>query len=224
MPDYTIKELVRKFADIPAACEGKNCVIEQDLGVRVDAFGHKTDEETGETTFYALSQKFSKENDVTKVSIVFIDYTLSKDGTLTPGAEVVLVPDGSKPQVWKTGHLEFDPILVAYETPSREESGNQIYINQYDNLESMKAGEFADFIMLPRTQNSRNEGSPTWEFIAFTGMVRTSRFTMFYEYQNVTGSTHIAKGRYSFDNRKGFDWKSYPAKVNEMFSDAGFVE
>lgn len=120
LPDFTIEELVRKFADVSAACEDKNCVLEQDMNVRVDAFGHKTDEETGDTAFYALSQKFTKEDDKTKASIVFTDYTLTKDGTLTPGPEVVLVPEGSKPQIWKTGHLEFDPILVAYETPSRE--------------------------------------------------------------------------------------------------------
>mgnify|MGYP006879323631 CR=1 FL=1 len=60
---------MRKFADIPAACEGKNCVIEQDLGVRVDAFGHKTDEETGETsitdydnTYYSVT--FSVNDDL----------------------------------------------------------------------------------------------------------------------------------------------------------------
>ena len=94
------------------------------MGVRADAFGHKTDNETGDTTFYVVSQKFTKENEQTKVSIVYTDYVLAKDGTLTPGAEVTLVNEGSKPQIWKTGHLEMDPILVMYETPSREQSGN----------------------------------------------------------------------------------------------------
>lgn len=88
----------------------------------------------------------------------------------------------------------------------------------------MKAGEFSDFIMLPRSLNSRNEGSPTWEFISFTGMIRTSTFTMFYEYQNVTGSTFIAKGRYSFDTSKGFKWDPYPTKVNEIFPKYGLSD
>ena len=89
------------------------------MNFRADAFGHKTDEETGDTTFYALSQKFEKADEITKVNIVFTDYTLSKDGTLTPGSETVL-REGSKPQVWKTGHLELDPILVAFEAPASD--------------------------------------------------------------------------------------------------------
>jgi len=55
------------------------------LGVRADTFGHITNDETGDTTFYGLSQKFEKTDDKTTVSIVFNEYTLSKDGTLTPG-------------------------------------------------------------------------------------------------------------------------------------------
>merc|ERR1712127_528763 len=55
LPDSTITELVRKFADISSACEKKNCILEQDLGVRAQPFGHKIDQETGELTFFALS-------------------------------------------------------------------------------------------------------------------------------------------------------------------------
>jgi hypothetical protein len=33
------------------------------MNVRADPFGHITDEETGDTTFYALSQKFEKPDD-----------------------------------------------------------------------------------------------------------------------------------------------------------------
>lgn len=81
----------------------------------------------------------------------------------------------------------------------------------------MKAGEFSDFINIPRTLNSRNEGSPTFEFVSFTGNIRTSSFTIFYEYQNVTGPTHLAKGKYTFNPRKGFKWETFPTKVNELF-------
>jgi len=136
----------------------------------------------------------------------------------------VLIKDGSKPQLWKTGSLELDPILIAYEAPASGETGNQIYVNQYDNLDALKAGEFADFIMIPRSWNSRNEGSPTIEFLSFTGNIRTSTFTMFYEYQNVTGPTHLAKGKYSFNPRKGFKWEPYPSKVNDIFLNFGFLD
>jgi hypothetical protein len=81
----------------------------------------------------------------------------------------------------------------------------------------MKLGFFADFIMIPRSFNSRNEGSPTFEFLSFTGNIRTSTFTMIYEYQNVTGPSYLAKGKYSFDPRKGFKWDPHPLRVNDMF-------
>jgi len=88
----------------------------------------------------------------------------------------------------------------------------------------LKAGEVADFIFIPRTYNSRNEGSPTFEFISFTGNIRTSTFTMFYEYQNVTGPAHVAKGKYSFNSRKGYKWDTYPANVNNIFLNYGLLD
>jgi len=81
----------------------------------------------------------------------------------------------------------------------------------------MKLGFFADFIIIPRSFNSRNEGSPTFEFLSFTGNIRTSTFTMIFEYQNVTGPSYLAKGKYSFDPRKGFKWDPHPLRVNDMF-------
>ena len=48
--------------------------------------------------------------------------------------------------------------------------------------------------MLPRSFNSRNEGSPSFEFVSFSGSIKTSSFTIFFDYQNVTGSTHVGKG------------------------------
>ena len=135
-----------------------------------------------------------------------------------------MIKDASKPFLWKTGHLEFDPILIAYEAPASGDTGNMIYVNQYDNLEKLKAGDWADFIMIPRSFNSRNEGSPTFEFVSFTGNIRTSTFTMFYEYQNVTGPTHLAKGKYSFNTKKGFKWEPYPAKANDIFLKFGLLD
>ena len=43
------------FTNISQACDGKNCVLEKNLGVRVETFGHSIDKDSGDLTFYGLS-------------------------------------------------------------------------------------------------------------------------------------------------------------------------
>lgn len=114
-----------------------------------------------------------------------------------------------------------DPIIVAYEVPIIDDidSGNQIFIVQFENLDNLKAGKVQTDMRIPRTRDSKNEGSPSFELISFTGNIKSSSFTIFYEYQSATGQTYIAKGKYTFDgvNNK-YKWETFPAPtVNDLF-------
>lgn len=127
--DASIIDIAKRFANITKACENKNCILEQNLGIRAETFRHKFDDETGDLTFYGLSQKYETKNNKQSVNIVLTDYTYSKDGTLTSRKTKKVIKGGSKPQVYSTGPNKKDPILIIYEAPAKHGTGNQLYVN-----------------------------------------------------------------------------------------------
>lgn len=139
----------------------------------------------------------------------------------------MIIAGGQKPQIWYTGDMIEDPILVAYEGPIADIGpGNCVQIAQFENLDELKAGSIGETLVLDRSFNSKNEGSPSFEYVSFSGDIKTSSFTIFFDYQNITGSTHVAKGHYTYDSSEenGFKWQAFPARVNEFFTDSGMLE
>lgn len=53
-----IVDLAKQFTNISQACNGKNCVYDENLGFRALTFEHQIDGETSEMKFCALSQKY----------------------------------------------------------------------------------------------------------------------------------------------------------------------
>lgn len=97
---------------------------------------------------------------------------------------MLLVRNGSKPKVWFTGSMN-EPILMVFETPwssaQGSDYGNSLKIIQYPNFEMMKMNFSSKMLEVPRTYSSTNEGSPSWEFVDFSGDIETSKFGLRYE-------------------------------------------
>lgn len=135
--------------------------------------------------------------------------------------------DGSKPKLWFTGDKMNDPILLAFETPQKTASGNSLMIYQYANFEMMKVGQREKTLELPRTNNSLNEGSPSFEFVDFSGDITTSSFGLYYEYQESAsdhGDVHIGYGEYRFSDPTGdFEWTTHSySYMVQVFQDYGY--
>lgn len=56
-----------------------------------------------------------------------------------------------------------------------------------------------DLIEFPRTLNSSSEGKPSFYDMKWQGNIRTSKFTLVYEYETPEGEKLIAKGTHSYN-------------------------
>ena len=114
-------------------------------------------------------------------------------------------------------------MLIAYEAKASEGSSNRIYLAQFKDI---KAGVEPDqTIEFPASFNSLNEGSPSFERMIFKGDVQQSPFSLYYEFQNKTGETHLAKLKHSVDVSGETSIDTYSLQeVNALFKQHGYID
>lgn len=78
-----------------------------------------------------------------------------------------------------------------------------------------------DLLELPRTLNSSSEGKPSFYDMKWQGNIRTSKFTLVYEYETAEGEKFIAKGTHTFNPMIELQWKTYPTKMHKYFESRG---
>lgn len=85
----------------------------------------------------------------------------------------------------------------------------------------MKMKVQVDSIELPRTLNSQNDRKPTFYHVKWQGNIRTSKFTLVYEYETPDGELFIAKGIHDYSPLLGLQWKTYPTMTHKYFESLG---
>lgn len=85
----------------------------------------------------------------------------------------------------------------------------------------MKMNIQVDLIQLPRTLGSKNDRKPSFYHLKWRGGIRTSKFTLVYEYETPEGEVRLAKGTHEFAPLTGMQWQAYPTKTHEYFESLG---
>jgi len=53
------------------------------------------------------------------------------------------------------------------------------------------------------------------------GSIRTSKFTLVYEYETPEGEIRIGKGIHTFDPMKELQWETYPTMMHKYYESKG---
>lgn len=85
----------------------------------------------------------------------------------------------------------------------------------------MKLNIQVDLIEFPRTLDSMNDRKPSFYDMKWQGSIRTSKFTLVYEYETPDGEVRIAKGIHSYDPLKPMQWKTYTTMMHKYYESLG---
>lgn len=75
----------------------------------------------------------------------------------------------------------------------------QIGIMHFNDIGLMKLNVQQDYIELPKSRDSLSDSKPSFYDVNWAGSLRTSKFTLIFQYKTVDGQFRIAKGVHKYD-------------------------